>query len=78
MTIRDVSEDLFAALKQTAKRNRRSLNQQTLVWLEEAWLGALSDVRNVEKELEEIRTLRGNSQLMTAAEIDAAKREGRM
>ena len=77
MTIRDVPEDLLTALKQTAKRSRRSLNQQALVWLEDAWLGKAHDARDVESELQEIRALRGDSQPMTAEEIDAAKREGR-
>jgi hypothetical protein len=77
MTIRDLPEELVAALKETAKRSRRSLNQQVLVWLEEAWLGRAPDVRDVETELEEIRVLRGGRAPMTADEIDAAKRDGR-
>ncbi|WP_425609092.1 FitA-like ribbon-helix-helix domain-containing protein [Synoicihabitans lomoniglobus] len=78
ITIRDVPEDLLAGLKQTAKRSRRSLNQQVLVCLEEAWVGKGGGVMgNVEAELAEIRLLRGNSKPMTAAEIDAAKRGGR-
>ena len=77
MTIRDVPDELLSALKQTAKQSRRSLNQQVLVWLEEAWLWRGRAFRDVEEELKEVRRLRGESLPMTAEEIDAAKREGR-
>jgi hypothetical protein len=77
MTIRDVPEDLLAALKRTAKRCRRSVNQQVLIWLEEAWLGWGRTERDVEEELAEVRRLRGDAVPMSAEEIDAAGREGR-
>jgi hypothetical protein len=77
MTIRDVPEGLLDALKRTAKQSRRSLNQQVLVWLEDAWLGRGLAVRDVERELQEVRALRGDAEPMTAEEVDAAKRGGR-
>jgi hypothetical protein len=77
MTIRDVPDDLMAALKRTAKQGRRSLNQQVLVWLEDAWLGRGANVRDVEQELEEIRALRGAAAPLSVEEMEAAKREGR-
>ncbi len=36
LTIRDVPDDLYAILKQLAVRNRRSLQQEAIVQLEQA------------------------------------------
>ncbi|MSP93226.1 MAG: hypothetical protein EXR79_15760 [Myxococcales bacterium] len=36
LTIRDVPDDLYAILKQLAARNRRSLQQEAIVQLEQA------------------------------------------
>ncbi len=38
LTIRDVPDDLYALLKRLASRNRRSLQQEALVRLEQARL----------------------------------------
>lgn len=35
LTLRNVPDDLYAALKESAKRNRRSLNQEAIARLEE-------------------------------------------
>ena len=76
MTIRNVPEELLEALKVAAKKHRRSLNQQVLLWLEEACLTKAGTLPDVEVELAEIRQLRTGGKAMTCAEIDAAKREG--
>lgn len=77
MTIRNVPDELREKLKAEAKRNRRSVNQEVLVWLEAA--GGMGDNKptDVEAELREIRELRRGIQPMSLAEIEAAKREGR-
>ena len=77
MTIRNVPDELRENLKAEAKRNRRSVNQQVLVWLEDAWLKGGEIPRDVEGELREIRELRLGIQPISAAQIDAARKEGR-
>ena len=77
MTIRNVPDELRENLKAEAIRNRRSVNQQVLVWLEAAWRGRSGKPGDVEAELREIRALRRGVQPMSAAAIDAAKQEGR-
>jgi plasmid stability protein len=76
MTIRNVPEELVDVLKKTAKRYRRSLNQQVLVCLEEASLGQRA-LQNVEDDLRSIREMRAGMTPMSVKEIDAAKQDGR-
>jgi plasmid stability protein len=76
MTIRNVPDTVKEKLVREAKRHRRSLNQQVLVFLENAC--ANSPGRGVEAELEEIRAMRRGVPSMSAAEIDRAKRDGRV
>jgi plasmid stability protein len=78
MTIRNVPEELVDGLKKAAKHYRRSVNQQVLVWLEEACLGkSMVSHKDVEAELLEIRKLREGLKPMTVEELEAAKIEGR-
>ena len=63
LTIRNVPDELHAALKERARRNRRSLNQQVI-----AELGADGE------ETEEVRTERARKRVAKAkAKIDAAR-----
>ncbi len=80
MTIRDVPDELHAALKSRARTNRRSLNQQVIAELSHS--GALESAderkRRVEAEIRLTEELRSRmKRFLTAEEIDAAKREGR-
>lgn len=75
LTIRNVPDMVKEKLVKEAKRHRRSLNQQVLVYLENACANTAG--RGVEAELEEIRSLRRGVLTMTAAEIDQDKRDGR-
>ncbi len=77
MTIRNVPDELREKLKAEATRNRRSVNQEVLVWLEAAGRLGGKKPADVEEELREIRELRRGIEPMSAAEIDAAKKEGR-
>lgn len=85
LTIRNVPEDLHQALKERAKRNRRSLNQEAI-----AELAAFSELptdpnaiailarermQNAGKEIDALR--RKMPRFLTAEEIDAAKTYGR-
>jgi plasmid stability protein len=81
LTIRNLPDDLHAALKKRAQMNRRSLNQEVIAELsvatgrsraEEArqrWEGANALVDEMRK---------GMKGFMSAQEIDAAIQEGRM
>ena len=80
MTIRDVPDELHAALKERARRNRRSLNQQVIADLSRS--GTVESVEErqarVEREIRESAALRARATgFLTVTEIDAAKEEGR-
>lgn len=77
MTIRNVPDRLREKLKAEAKRNRRSVNQEVLVWLEAAERMGEELPADVEADLREIRELRRGIRPMSVGEIDAAKKEGR-
>jgi len=80
ITIRELPDELHAVLKERAKANRRSLNQQVI-----AELGGVVPMETegerkmrVEREIRRAGELRSRMKgFMTAAEIDAAKTEGR-
>ncbi|MGB0743943.1 MAG: FitA-like ribbon-helix-helix domain-containing protein [Opitutales bacterium] len=80
MTIRDVPEEVHAALRERAKRNRRSMNQQVIAELSRLDVGQTEDESRarVEMEIKSINQLRGRmKRFMAAEEIDAAIEEGR-
>ena len=80
LTIRNLPDELHLVLKERAKRNRRSLNQEVI-----AELISMSSGEGVEKpgdrvarEIEEIEKLRGRAtSFLSADEIAAAKNSGR-
>lgn len=75
LTIRNVPNELHDALKERARKNRRSVNQEVI-----AELAAVAHVEEsfgnavIEKIWEMRSRMKG---FMTADEIDAAKEEGR-
>lgn len=84
MTIRNIPEELHAELKERARRNRRSLNQQVIEDLSrlEGEGVVLEDEerkrRRAEGLIEMVDGLRSRAKgFMTAEEIDAAIEEGR-
>jgi hypothetical protein len=84
MTIRNVPEDLHAKLRERARRNRRSLNQQVIAELSRLEQGAtiLDEGERRRRRAEEMSSLvkkfrEGVSGFMTADEIDEAIEEGR-
>jgi hypothetical protein len=76
MTLRNVP-DWLAAAKAAARKHRRSLNQQVLAYLEQAYFGVDKPMQDVGAELAEIAALRATGARMNAAEIDPVKRGGR-
>ena len=76
LTIKNVPEDVHRSLKRQAEVHRRSLNQEILdVLSREARRVPL----DVEMFLEDLQRLHGRmkGRCLPAADIDAAKREGR-
>lgn len=83
LTIRNLPDELHRELKERAKRNRRSLNQEVIAELADA-SGAVmeGDAERKRVRAEEmigmVKELRSRmKRFMTAEEIDAAIREGR-
>lgn len=80
LTIRNLPDDLHALLKERARRNRRSLNQEVIRELSAASVRIGADASRQRWEqanalVDEMRTKM--KQFMTAEEIDAAIQEGR-
>ena len=77
LTIKNIPESLYQKLKETAKRNRRSINSEIIVCLEEQLSETPSDPLT---NLEQIRQLRAasNRHLLTEDEIRKLKNEGRL
>lgn len=84
LTIRNLPEEVHAALKERARLHRRSVNQEVIAELAsmpedggDALRLKISRER-MERALGEIEELRkGLSHFLTAEEIDAAKADGR-
>ena len=79
MTIRDLPEEVHARLKERARRNRRSLNQQVIADLSQIGFGESPEERaaRVEREIRESDVLRARTKgFLTSEEIDVAKRQG--
>lgn len=79
ITIRDMPDDVHAHLKERARRNRRSLNQQAIADLSQIGFLESAEERatRVEREIWESEALRARATgFLSAGEIDAAKREG--
>lgn len=77
ITVKNIPDELYALIKQRAKANRRSINNEIIVCLETA---VRRERVNTEEFLKEVRVLRENLKmpyLLTDEEITAAKNEGR-
>jgi len=83
LTIRNVPDELHAALKERARRNRRSLNQEVIAELigmarEENLDDGERKRRRSEEMIAMVNGMReGVTRFLTAEEIDAAVEEGR-
>jgi antitoxin FitA len=77
LTLKNIPETLYDKLKQNAAQNRRSLNSEILVCLEQAV--ATPKLKRTEV-LERVRTLRQKTvnHLLTQTELLEAKNEGRL
>lgn len=76
MTIKNMPDDLYEALKESAAANRRSLNSQAILCLERAVQSKPIDMRRL---VSRVRARRAELEgvFLTDADIDEAKRKGR-
>ncbi len=76
MTIKNMPDTLYAALKESAAANRRSLNSQAILCLERAVQSKPIDMRRL---VARIRARRAELEgvFLTDADINEAKRKGR-
>ena len=80
LTIRNLPEELHLLLKERAKRNRRSINQEVIAELNLAITHETPEERSarVEREILEIDALRALAKgFLPAEQIDEAKQDGR-
>ncbi len=76
MTVKGVPDGLYRRLKERAQRNRRSLNSEVIVCLEDASSTAAVDPETWLAEVDELRNRVATTPLTDAA-INEAKNRGR-
>ena len=78
LTIKNLPDEIYAALSRTAKRNRRSINNEAMVHLEKA---LADEDRDIDRTLERIRRNRAKLSekgvWLTDEFLEFAKNEGR-
>ena len=75
-TLKGIPDDLYDRLKRRAAANRRSINGEILVCLEEALRGKRVDPTDMLAKIDAVRE-RLDIRPYTQAALDAAKRRGR-
>ncbi len=75
-TLKGIPDDLYALLKQRAAENRRSINGELLVCLEEVLRGGRVDPNKMLEKVDAVRE-RLRMPIYTQATLNAAKRRGR-
>lgn len=74
LTLKNIPDELHARLKESAERNRRSLNSEILIRLESAFAAPVVDVR------EHVRQLKAFTDAQSPVDhtlVDRFKRHGR-
>jgi plasmid stability protein len=76
LTIKNLPDEIYAALSNRAKQNRRSINSEAIVQLEKL---RNTTERDIQSELDEIRKFRGKTEglWLTDELLHTAKSEGR-
>jgi hypothetical protein len=75
LTLKNIPDDLHSLLKESAERNRRSLNSEILIRLESAFTTPVVDVREHAREL---KAFTDAQPMMDHTLFDRFKRRGRM
>jgi len=75
LTIKNLPDEIYAALTRTANRNRRSINSEAIVQLEHS----LNEQKSAEETIERARKLRAKypNLWLTEDDLNFAKNEGR-
>ena len=76
ITVKNVPDELYTALKRRAKTNRRSINSEVIVCLERATGTAKKDVEAILARAEALRRFTRDCPV-TNEEVTRAKRAGR-
>jgi antitoxin FitA len=75
LTLKNIPDDLYERLKQSAEENRRSINSEILFCLEKTLRPARVSLNDVLERAQRLR--RRTTEQFTLAEIEAARRQGR-
>ena len=76
ITVKNIPDDLYARLKAAAAQNRRSINSEIIVCIEDKLVGQKIPAEQILESVQRIRAAAGPMK-MTIEQIDGAKREGR-
>ena len=74
LTLKNIPDELHALLKESAEKNRRSLNSEILVRLESAFTAPIVDVRQHAREL---KAFTDAQTFVDHSLVDFFKRQGR-
>ena len=78
LTIKNLPDEIYAALGSTAKKNRRSLNREAIIQLEQSLIAPRSDRDDLIAEIRESREkMRLKGVYLTDEFLEFAKNEGR-
>jgi len=77
LTIKNVPDDLYKELKQSAGRHRRSINSEALICLERSLLKPPKDVNQMLARFDRLRK-KTEGVWLTDEVLSQAKREGRL
>lgn len=77
LTLKNVPDELYQRLKETAATHRRSLNQEAIQWLERAVSPEKPDPEARIRAISVFQESLGRTYSVTDEEIDGWKREGR-
>lgn len=78
LTLKNVPAELVAELKQRARENRRSLNQETLLRLERSLVARTRDVEQTIASLKRLHAKMADLPPIDDEAIDRAKTAGRL
>ncbi|KAA3656618.1 MAG: Arc family DNA-binding protein [Chloroflexi bacterium] len=76
VTIKNIPDDLYKKLKESAKANRRSINNEVILLIEQAFQTYRPRPEELEAEARKLRELTAHYHL-TNEELDQWKNEGR-
>ena len=74
LTLKNIPDELHALLKESAERNRRSLNSEILIRLESAFTAPVVDVRKLAREM---KAFTDAQPMQDHTLFDRFKRQGR-